>query len=70
MLFTSSATSLVTLTVANGTGLQACGDDEFKIKAGKTIAVVLESMGFKKLSDGTVNIKASDTGVTVQVVEV
>lgn len=70
LIFTSSASSQITLTVANGDGLQACGDEEFKINAGKTVVVVLESMKFKKLTDGTVNVKASGSGVTVQVVEV
>lgn len=69
LLIKSTASSAVKLTVAKGTGIQAVGDAEISVPAGKTVGVVLESMRFKKLSDGTVNIKASATGTTVQVVE-
>ena len=69
VLVTSTASSVVKLTVAKGTGIQAVGDAEISVPAGKTVGIVLESMKFKNLSKGTVNIKASATGTAVQVVE-
>ena len=69
LLIASTAGSKVNVTIAKGTGIQAVGDEVVEVPAGKTVGVVLESAKFKKLADGTVNIKASATGTTVQVVE-
>ncbi len=69
LLITSTASSAVTLTIAKGTGIQAVADETVSVPANKTVGVVLESAKFKNLKDGTVNIKASATGTTVQVVE-
>lgn len=69
LLIKSTASSDVKLTVAKGTGIQAVGNKEITVPAGKTVGIVLESMKFKNLSKGTVNIKASATGTTVQVIE-
>lgn len=69
ILVNSTSSSKVTLTIAKGTGFQALVDETIEVPANKTVGIVLESAKFKKLSDGTVNIKASATGTTVQVVE-
>lgn len=69
LIVTSTASADVTLTIAKGTGIQAVADGTITVPAGKTVGIVLESMKFKNLSNGTVNIKASATGTSVQVVE-
>ena len=69
LLVTSGANAAVTLTVLNGNGIQAVGDETFSVAAGKTVAIVLESMRFKNLKNGTVKLKASATGLTVQPIE-
>ena len=69
LLVTSTAAADVKLTIAKGTGIQAVGDGTVNVPAGKTVGIVLESAKYKKLSDGTVNIKASATGTSVQVIE-
>ena len=69
LLISSTAGSAVTVTIVKGNGIQAVADETVSIPAGKTCGIVLESAKFKNLSDGTVKIKASATGTTVQVVE-
>lgn len=69
LLIASTASSAVTVTISKGNGIQAVADETVSIPAGKTCGIVLESAKFKNLSDGTVSIKASATGTTVQVVE-
>lgn len=69
LLVTSGASSAVTLTILNGNGIQAVGDETISVAAGKTVAIVLESMRYKNLKNGTVKLKASATGLTVQPIE-